>query len=69
MIYHGTDENGTTYVTVYAHLSEFKVSVGDSVSQEDLIGLMRDTGYSTGSHLHYEVRVNGVPVNPRMFLP
>jgi len=69
MIYHGTDENGTTYVTIYAHLSEFKVEVGEKVSQGDLIGLIGNTGVSTGTHLHYEVRVNGVPVNPRMFLP
>jgi murein DD-endopeptidase MepM/ murein hydrolase activator NlpD len=69
MIYHGTDEKGNTYVTVYAHLSEFKVIVGDKVSQGDLIGLIGNTGYSTGSHLHYEVIVNGTKVNPRYFLP
>jgi len=69
MIYHGTDENGTTYVTIYAHLSQSKVSVGDKVSQRDLIGLMGSTGYSTGPHLHYEIRLNGTPINPRHFLP
>jgi murein DD-endopeptidase MepM/ murein hydrolase activator NlpD len=69
MIYHGADEKGNSYVTVYAHLSEFKVKVGDSVTQGDLIGLMGNTGYSTASHLHYEVIVKGVKVNPRYFLP
>ena len=69
MIYHGTDENGTTYVTIYAHLSNFSVKAGDKVSQGEIIGLMGNTGYSKGAHLHYEVRVNGEAVNPRMFLP
>jgi Membrane proteins related to metalloendopeptidases len=69
MIYHGTDEKGNTYVTIYAHLSEFKVGVGQKVGQGDLIGLMGSTGFSTGNHLHYEVIVNGAKVNPRHFLP
>jgi len=68
MIYHGTDENGTTYVTIYAHLSNFSVKAGDKVSQGEIIGLMGNTGYSKGTHLHYEVRVNGVPINPRKFI-
>jgi len=69
MIYHGTDDKGNTYVTVYAHLSEFKVGVGEKVDQGDLVGLIGNTGISTGTHLHYEVRVNGIKVNPRYFLP
>jgi len=69
MVYHGTDDKGNAYVTVYAHLSEFKIEVGEKVNQGDIIGLMGNTGVSTGTHLHYEVRINGVPVNPRMFLP
>jgi len=68
MIYHGTDDNGNTYVTVYAHLKDYNVSLGDDVSQGDKIGEIGDTGYSTGAHLHYEVRVNGEAVNPRYFL-
>lgn len=68
MIYHGTDENANTYITIYAHLSQLKVSVGDKVSQGDTIGFMGSTGHSTGPHLHYEIRLNGEPINPRHFL-
>jgi murein DD-endopeptidase MepM/ murein hydrolase activator NlpD len=46
MIYHGTDDEGNTYVTVYAHLSEFKVEVGGEVDQGDLVELMGNTGVS-----------------------
>jgi murein DD-endopeptidase MepM/ murein hydrolase activator NlpD len=64
IIYHGFG-----YTTVYAHLSSIYVNVGDEVTKGEIIGLMGDTGNSTGPHLHYEVIVDGVPKNPVDFLP
>lgn len=56
------------YTTVYGHLSERLVQEGESVARGSLIGRVGSTGHSTGSHLHYEVRVNGEAVNPWPYL-
>ncbi|XDA96536.1 M23 family metallopeptidase [Sulfitobacter sp. LCG007] len=54
--------------TVYGHLSKLNVKVGQKVSRGDRIGDMGSSGRSTGTHLHYEVRVNGRPVNPMTYI-
>lgn len=55
--------------TVYAHLSGFNVDVGQEVAQGDVIGWVGMTGYTTGPHLHFEVRASGEFVDPLGFLP
>ena len=57
-------DHGWGVYTAYMHQSEVFVSVGDRVRPGDVIGLVGNTGRSTGPHLHWEVWVNGVPVNP-----
>jgi murein DD-endopeptidase MepM/ murein hydrolase activator NlpD len=55
--------------TRYAHLSRILVEQGAKVEQGQLIGYSGATGNATGPHLHYEVRLSGIPVEPRTFLP
>lgn len=55
--------------TLYAHLSSFNVSNGQQVSQGEIVGAVGCTGSCTGDHLHFEVRVNGSPVDPLNYLP
>ena len=63
MLYHGGG-----YATWYAHLSSINVSMGQMVERGSVIGLVGSTGWSTGPHLHFEIRINGVPQNPMGYL-
>ena len=59
---------GYGYRTLYTHNSKFHVKVGQRVRRGDRIASVGNTGRSTGSHVHYEIRLNGVPVNPNKYL-
>ncbi|MBU4314388.1 MAG: M23 family metallopeptidase, partial [Actinobacteria bacterium] len=63
MLYHGGG-----FATWYAHLSSINVSIGQSVQRGQVIGLVGSTGWTTGPHLHFEVRINGAAQDPRAYL-
>lgn len=61
-------DHGNGLSTLYGHQSQIAVSAGQSVSQGEVIGYSGCTGYCFGPHLHFEVRVNGTPVDPMRYL-
>lgn len=61
-------DHGNGMTTYYAHCSELFVSVGQQVTEGQMIAKIGMTGYTTGPHLHFEVRFNGVPTNPYPYI-
>ncbi len=61
-------DHGYGYRTVFAHNSKILVKAGQRIKRGDMVAKVGNTGRSTGSHLHYELRLNGVPIDPRKTL-
>ena len=61
--------HGNSFVTRYGHFSQLAVGAGQTVHQGDLLGYCGSTGWSTGPHLHFEIRKNGVPQDPMAYQP
>jgi len=61
-------DHGNNISSLYGHLSRVDVKEGQEVTPGDVIGLEGSTGWSTGPHVHFEIRIFGIPVNPRMFI-
>lgn len=61
-------KHANNYETLYGHLSKINVKAGEIIEAGQIVGKVGSTGHSTGPHLHYEVRLNGKPVNPSKFL-
>lgn len=68
MIDHGLNDEGIKVVTLYGHGSKLLKNVGDTVSKGDIIMEVGSTGNSTGPHVHFEVRENGIAVDPKNYL-
>lgn len=62
-------DHGNGLTTRYGHMSKLEASTGDTINRGQLIGYIGSTGRSTGPHLHFELRLNDKPINPRFLLP
>lgn len=62
-------DHGNGLTTRYGHLSSIQIQVGDTIQRGQILGAVGSTGRSTGPHLHYELRLNDKPINPRRLLP
>ena len=61
-------DHGHGVVTRYGHMSGFAVTAGQTVTRGEVVGYIGHTGRTTGNHVHYEVRINGIAVNPHKYL-
>jgi murein DD-endopeptidase MepM/ murein hydrolase activator NlpD len=66
--YHVIVDCGDGWSTLYAHMSQINVTPGQQVSAGTILGISGVTGFTTGEHLHFEIRFNGAPVNPAAYL-
>jgi murein DD-endopeptidase MepM/ murein hydrolase activator NlpD len=62
-------EHGGGYVTTFSHMQRLEVKAGERVERGQDIGSVGQEGRSTGPHLHYEVHLHGIPVDPKKYLP
>jgi murein DD-endopeptidase MepM/ murein hydrolase activator NlpD len=66
--YHVIVDCGDGWTTLYAHMSDILVSPGQRVNQGTILGVSGVTGFTTGEHLHFEIRLNGAPLDPALYL-
>ena len=62
-------DHGNGFITYYGHFNSYAVALGQAVAQGQLLGYCGTTGNSTGPHLHFEIRYNGVPQDPVVYQP
>ena len=67
--FHVEIKHDETFTTVYAHLDSWNVELGQFVEAGQVIGFSGSSGRSTGPHLHFEIRRNGIYVDPLLYLP